>query len=103
MHLTIEQHYYREFTYSGSDGWHYRLSFENFDTPVDEYNRFKRLKVEVSNDGKRSWSPLPLALSLASKIRLWLSASPEWPPEILVALGGEHSTVWFDYEDDVDE
>jgi hypothetical protein len=103
MPSTMEQHFYRDFDYSSPNGSHYRLWFENFDAPIDQYNRFRRLKVEVSTDGKLSWSSLPLALSLASTMRLWLSASPEWPPEIVVAFGGEQSAVWFDYEDDVDE
>ncbi|KAB8066287.1 hypothetical protein [Janthinobacterium violaceinigrum] len=103
MPLPIEQRYYQEFEYSTADGWHYRLSFEKFDQPIDQYNRFRRLKVEVSTDDRRAWSAVPLAISLASTLRLWLGAQPEWPPEIVMALGGEQSTVWFDYEDDIDE
>ena len=103
MPSTTEQHYYREFAYSGSNGWHYRLSFEKFDQPIDQCDRFRRLKIEVSRDHKQSWDALPLALGLVSRMKLWLGASPEWPPEIVVALGANESTVWFDYEDDIDE
>lgn len=101
--LSTNQQYYQEFAYSSPYGQHYRLSFEKSDTPIDQYNRFHRLKVEISTDDKRSWHVLPLALSRASKMQLWLSASPEWPPEIVVGLGGAQSTVWFEYEDDADE
>ena len=103
MPSITEQHYYREFEYSGSNGWHYRLSFEKFDQPIDQYDRFRHLKIEISTDYKQSWTSLPLALGLVSRMKLWLSALPEWPPEIVVALGAEQSTVWFDYEDDIDE
>jgi hypothetical protein len=61
MPSTIEQHYYRDFDYSSPTGSHYRLWFENFNEPIDQYNRFRRLKVEVSTDDKLSWSSLPLA------------------------------------------
>lgn len=103
MPSLTQQRYYQELANSSDDGWHYRLSFEKFDHPIDKYNRYRCLKVEVSTDDGQSWNSLPLVLNFASTLRLWLGAQPEWPPEIVVALGGEHSSFWFDYEDDVDE
>jgi hypothetical protein len=98
----MNQSFYKEFECEAEDGSHYRMSFDKFSKPEDQYNRWRRMNIEKSSDGGRSWHPMPLTLSAASKVLLWVSAQPEWPPEIVVDFGCKNGAPWFEYEDDID-
>lgn len=97
------QQFYREFECVAASGSRYRLSFVKLNKPLDSYNRWRELKIELSNDKDRTWHSLPLKLGFTSKVRLWLSAQPEWPPEIVVGFGVEGDAPWFEYDDDTSE
>lgn len=59
--------------------------------------------VEQSLDGGTHWNPIPLRLDFRSRIVLWTSASPFWPPEVPIGMGCTEGEVWFDYVDAPDE
>lgn len=99
----MSQQFFNEFECLGANGSRYRLSFEKLERPVDQYNRYHRLRIEKSPDGGQSWHVFPLTLGVTSRLRLWFSSQPEWPPEIVVGFGVENDMPWFEYEDDTSE
>lgn len=81
----------------------YRIRFATLSRPKGWRSSVREMLIEQSNDGGDHWNSIPLRLDIMSKLVLWTSASPFWPPEVPVGMGCEENGLWFDYVDAPDE
>ena len=95
--------FYKEIELSVEGSFLYRIRFLTVNEPKDARNSVREMTVERSHDLGATWSQVPLNLSFWSKLLLWISASPYWPPEVPTAMGCTNDEVWFEYVDAPDE
>lgn len=60
------------------------------------------IRVHYTADAGRTWTPVPMKLSLFSYLRMWVrGAGDEWPPPRLDELRWEGSVLRLRFRDDV--
>lgn len=103
--LSFSQRFSRNFTCTSENGLRYRLRYLHidWDGPIDEmYDKVVADRYIPESD---TWMALPSKLSLRSQFLLFTAADPQWPPDphTVVAMGHDGTSLWFEYEEDLDE